>query len=112
MAIYKGRIVTITNYVQPGLTVPETIQVVDQAGQSYSPKIGELQYTEAEKADLQKYHSDKFDQINVISDKDLKAIQDEANPEVIEKRKEDEDKNLVSPTPVTVVAPDAKVKAK
>ena len=52
MAIYRGREVQIVNYVQPGLTIPDTIQVVDKDGQSYSPKVSEVQFTEAEKAIL------------------------------------------------------------
>jgi len=68
MAIYNGREVTIVNYVQPGLTVPDTIQVVDKDGQSYSPKVQEVQFTEDEKKALKNYHTEKFNQVQVIKE--------------------------------------------
>lgn len=105
MAIYKGREVSITNYVQPAVTVPDTIQVTDKHGQSYSPKVSEVEFTEAEKADLKKYHTDKFNQVKVIKDEDLKKLQDDSNPEVIEKRQADAKKKTTNPTPVTIVPP-------
>lgn len=108
MAIYKGREVTITNYVQPDLTVPDTIQVVDKDGQSYSPKISEVQFTEDEKKSLKNYHTNKFDQVNVIKDEDLKKLRDDSDPKVIQKRQDDNAKKAVKPTPVTVV-PDVPV---
>ena len=103
MAIYRGREVQIVNYVQPGLTIPDTLQVVDKDGQSYSPKVSEVQFTEVEKADLKKYHTDKFNQVQVISDKDLQKLRDDSNPDVIEKRQADEAEAQPEPVPVTVV---------
>lgn len=103
MAIYKGREVTITNYVQPGVTVPDTIQVVDKDGQSFSPNVSEVKYTEAEKKELKSYHSDKFNQVKTISDAELKKFRDDQNPDVIAKKQADEAKKAVKPTPVTVV---------
>lgn len=109
MAIYKGREVTITNVVQPALTVHDTVQVVDKDGQSFSPKVSEVQFTEAEKKELKKYHTDKFDQVNVIKDEDLQKLRDDSDPKVIERRHAERDKKAVQPTPVTIV-PDAPVK--
>lgn len=86
MAIYKGREVTITNFVQPNLTVPDTIQVVDKDGQSYSPKVSEVSFTEDEKKNLKNYHTDKFNQVNVIKDEDLKKLREDSDPKVIEER--------------------------
>lgn len=103
MAVYKGREVTIVNFVQPNLTIPDTIQVVDKDGQSYSPKVSEVQFTEDEKKQLKNYHTDKFNQVQVISDTDLKKLRDESNPDVIEKKQAQEAKKAVEPTPVTVV---------
>lgn len=107
MAIYKGREVTITNYVQPGVTVPDTIQVVDKDGQSFSPNVSEVKYTEAEKKELKNYHSNKFDQVHTISDAELKKFREDRDPAVIEKKKADEASKAVKPTPVTVVPAEA-----
>ena len=103
MAIYKGREVTITNVVNPGLTVYDTIQVTDNQGQSFSPKVSELLFTEAEKADLKKYHTNKYDQVNVIKDEDLKKLRDDSNPELVEKRQAEAVAKVQKPTPVTIV---------
>lgn len=103
MAIYKGREVTITSTVNPGLTVYDTVQVTDRQGQSFSPKVSELQFTEAEKTDLKKYHTNKYDQVQVISDADLQKLRDDSDPVVIEKRQAEAAKKLVNPTPVTIV---------
>lgn len=105
MAIYKGREVTITSLVNPALTVQDTAQVVDKDGQSYSPKISEVLFTEEEKKNLKKYHTDRFDQVTIIKDEDLKKIRDDSNPEVIEKRQAEQAKKTPQPTPVTVVPP-------
>lgn len=86
MAIYKGREVTIQNFVQPGVTVPDTIQVVDKDGQSYSPKVSEVQFTEDEKKNLKNYHTEKFNQVNVIKDADLKKVREDSDPKVLQKR--------------------------
>lgn len=103
MAIYKGREVTITNLVNPALTVQDTVQVTDKQGQSFSPKVSEVQFTEAEKTELKKFHTNRFDQVQVIKDEDLKKLRDDSDPKVIEKRQADEAKKAVTPTPVTVV---------
>lgn len=103
MAIYKGREVTITNLVNPAMTVYDTVQVTDSQGQSFSPKVSELQFTEAEKKELKKYHTDRFDQVNVIKDEDLKKLRDDSDPKVIEKRQADEAGKVAKPTPVTIV---------
>lgn len=103
MAIYKGREVTITNYVQPGQTVPDTIQVVDKDGQSFSPNVSEVKYTEAEKKELKNYHSNKFDQVKTISDAELKKFRDENSADAIEKKQADEAKKATKPTPVSIV---------
>lgn len=108
MAIYKGREVTIQNFVQPGLTVPDTVQVVDKDGQSYSPTVGEVQFTEDEKKNLKNYHSEKFNQVNVIKDADLKKVRDDADPKVIEERM----KKQESGKDVTIVAKNAQVDTK
>lgn len=86
MAIYRGREVTIVNFVQPDLTIPDTIQVVDKDGQSFSPKVSEVQFTEDEKKALKNYHTNRFDQVNVIKAEDLKKLRDDADPKVIEER--------------------------
>lgn len=86
MAIYKGREVTIQNFVQPGVVVPDTIQVVDKDGQSYSPKVSEVQFTEDEKKNLKNYHTEKFNQVNVIKDADLKKVREDSDPKVLEER--------------------------
>jgi hypothetical protein len=109
MAIYRGREVRIVNYVQPDLTIPDTIQVVDKDGQSYSPKVSEVQFTEAEKKDLKNYHTDRFNQVNVIKDEDLKKLRDDSDPKVIEKRQADAAAKAQKPTPVTLVEPDQRV---
>jgi len=108
MAIYKGREVTITNLVNPALTVYDTVQVTDHQGQSFSPKVSELQFTEAEKKELKKYHTERFDQVNVIKDEDLKKLRDSGDTKVIEKHQADEAKKAVDPTPVTIVPAKAK----
>ena len=68
MAIYNGHEVTIVDFVNPALTVYDTIQVVDSQGQSFSPKASELKFTEAEKTELKKYHTGTYDQVEVIKD--------------------------------------------
>jgi hypothetical protein len=103
MAIYRGREVQISNYVQPDLTVHDTIQVVDKDGQSYSPKVSEVQFTEDEKKQLKNYHTNRFDQVKVILEADLKKLRDDADPKVIEKKQAEATKKTVAPTPVTVV---------
>lgn len=108
MAIYKGREVSITNYVRPGLTVPDTVQVVDKDGQSFSPNVSEVQFTEDEKKSLKNYHTDKFDQVNVIKDADLKKVRDDADPKVIEKRMEKQQ----SGKDVAIIAKNAQVDTK
>lgn len=112
MAIYRGREVTIVNYVQPSVTVPDTIQVVDKDGQSYSPKVSEVQFTEDEKKSLKNYHTDKFNQVNVIKDEDLKKLRADSDPKAIEKKQADEAAKAVKPVPVTVVPANAKVTVK
>lgn len=108
MAIYKGREVTIQNFVQPGVTVPDTIQVVDKDGQSYSPKVSEVQFTEDEKKNLKNYHTEKFNQVQVIKDADLKKVREDSDPEVLQKRidKQEQGKD------VTITAKNAHVDTK
>ena|SRR5258708_3807664 len=103
MAIYRGREVTIVNFVQPGLTVPDTIQVVDKDGQSYSPRISEVLFTEDERNKLKNYHTNRFNQVQIIKDEDLKKLRDDSDPKLIEKKQADEASKAVKPTPVVVV---------
>lgn len=108
MAIYKGREVTIQNFVQPGVVVPDTIQVVDKDGQSYSPKVSEVQFTEDEKKNLKNYHSEKFNQVNVIKDADLKKVREDSDPKVLEERM----KKQEAGKDVTIVAKNAQIDTK
>lgn len=108
MAIYKGREVTITNLVQPALTVPDTVQVVDKDGQSYSPKVSEVQFTEDEKKALKNYHSEKFNNVRVIKDEDLKKVREDSDPEVLQKRIDKQKQGQ----DVTIVAKGAQVDSK
>lgn len=108
MAIYKGREVTIQNFVQPALTVPDTVQVMDKEGQSYSPAVSEVQFTEDEKKNLKNYHSDKFNNVRVIKDEDLKKVRDDQDPKVIEGRM----KKHQAGQDVTIVAKNAQVDTK
>ena len=103
MAVYRGREVQIVNFVQPGLTVPDTIQVVDKDGQSYSPNISEVQFTEDERNKLKNYHTNRFNQVQIIKDEDLKKLRDDSDPKVIEKKQADTAAKAVKPTPVTIV---------
>lgn len=108
MAIYKGREVTIQNYVQPATTVPDTIQVIDKDGQSYSPKVSEVQFTEDEKKSLKNYHSEKFNNVNVIKDADLKKVREDSDPKVLEERI----KKQQAGKDVTITAKNAQVDSK
>lgn len=108
MAIYKGREVTIQNYIQPGVTVPDTIQVIDKDGQSYSPKVSELQFTEDEKKQLKNFHSEKFNQVNVIKGDDLKKVREDSDPKVLEERA----KKQQAGQDVSIVAKNAQVDTK
>jgi hypothetical protein len=105
MAIYKGREVQIIGEVNKGFTSVDTFQVQLKDGSLETVKISEVQFTEAEKKDLQKRQDDKFENVSVISEKDLKEIRDSQDEEKIKAAQDKQDQ----PKDVTIKASSANI---
>ena len=104
MAIYKGREVQVIGEVSKGYTTPETVQIFfDNTYENV--KIGDLKVTEDEKKTLQKAQADKFENITVVSDKEVQELRDSQDPEKIAKLNEKQN----APQDVTIKAQGAQV---
>ena len=73
MAIYKNREVSVispVSHVQP----PSTIVVRYIDGSHETVSLGQVRFTEDEKKSLVKTYPSQFDNVEVVSDEDLKAV--------------------------------------
>lgn len=73
MAIYKNREVYI-NHVQHRVQTNDVINIRHPDGMTETVPVGQVQFTEAEKKQLVKDFPSAFDNVNVISDEDVKAV--------------------------------------
>lgn len=90
MAIYKNREVTVIGPMPMASTV-ESITVSYQDGTHESVRLDQVKFTDQEKKDLVKAFPSKYDNVNTISDEDLKAVRLGIAPPSDPERKEQAD---------------------
>lgn len=74
MAIYKNREVQVIG-PNPQLTTPETVSIrYAVAGTTEIVPFGAVRYTEQEKKDLIKQYPARFNDVETITDEDIKAV--------------------------------------
>lgn len=104
MAIYKGREVQVIGEVSKGFTTPETVQIFSD-NQYEMVKVSELKVTEAEKKQLQKAQTDKFENISTVSDKELQELRDSQDEDKIKALQDKQN----TPQDVTIQAKGAQI---
>ncbi len=100
MAIYKGREVQVQALPRNSYEPQENIQITDKDGQTYNVKLFDVQFTEDEKKNLQVETGKRYENVRVVSDKDLKELKDSQDTKkIVEKNpglKRPEDSELAA----------------
>lgn len=86
MAIYKGREVQLLSAVPQGYTETQNVTVVYNDGTTELAKLNTIQFTKSEKDKIQKDAGSKFDNVQVIEDKDYQELKDGQDPKKNEER--------------------------
>lgn len=73
MAIYKNREVTVVG-PNPQLNNPDSITIEYKDGTHENVKLADVSFTKAEKDSLVKLYPSRYDNVNVITDEDVKAV--------------------------------------
>jgi len=87
MAIYKGREVQLTSAIPQGYMETQNVTITHKDNSTEIVGLNLLKFTKAEKDKIQKDAGSKFDNIQVIEDKDYKDLVDSQNPDKIDQSK-------------------------
>lgn len=74
MAIYNNRVVTVVGPARMQAAQPNNVAVQYEDGSHETVAIGRVKFTKAEKDSLIKQYPSDFDNIDVISEDDVKAV--------------------------------------
>lgn len=105
MAIYKGREVSLAHDVPRGYVEPISMTIRYKDGTTETVKLSELQFTSEEKTALEKAAGKKYENINIIEQKDLQNLRDSQDVKKIEAAQKNQD----TPKDVTIQATKATV---